>query len=89
MAVWEGPGHVSVAPFEDRVMGQEPRNAGGFLEGGKGNGINSLLQSPEEYGPVDTSDLVPCNPFQTSDLQNLKMRNPFVLSHYACGHLFQ
>ena len=36
---------------------------------------------------MDTSILVPCNPFQTSDLQNSKMRNPFVLSHYTCGHV--
>ena len=34
MAVWEGPGPISVAPFEDRAMEQEPRNAGGFLEAG-------------------------------------------------------
>ena len=34
-AVWEGPGPISIAPFEERGLGQEPRNAGGFLEGGK------------------------------------------------------
>lgn len=65
-AVWEGPGPISVAPFEDRVMGQEPRNAGGFLEGGKGNGINSLLQSPEGIWPRGHLDFSPMQPI--SDL---------------------
>ena len=62
MAVWEGPGPISVAPFEDRAMGQEPRNAGGFLEAGKGNEINSLLQSPEgmwSRGHLDFSPMQP------------------------------
>ena len=61
-AVWEGPGPISVAPFEDRGIGQEPRNAGGLLDAGKGNEINSLLQSPEgmwSHGHLDFSPMQP------------------------------
>lgn len=61
-AVWEGPSPISVAPFEDRGIGQEPRNANGLLDAGKGNEMNSLLQSPEgmcSRGHLDFSPMQP------------------------------
>ena len=47
-AVWEGPGPISIAPFEERGMGQEPRNAGGF----KTLGMAFSLHPVEKWGSL-------------------------------------